>query len=79
MEKEYREVLENIRLTEEEALTLWKAAKIVSDALGLTFNYRGEIDKDLQECLNACLDGMRACYPRINVSTTCGEDYPWGK
>ena len=70
MELEYRKVIQNIQLTKEEAITLDKAEKILQEALDKIFHPECPYDKDLVEALNAGLDGLKKCYPRINVKTT---------
>lgn len=75
MERETRAVLTNIRLTKEEATTLWEAQRIIATAIKEATSFGGEVEHDLLEKLDICMDGMKTCYPRINVSTTCGKDY----
>lgn len=75
MEREYRQVLENIRLTKEEAIILHKSEMIIQEAIYDVLDYKdhcGQIDNDLIEKLNICMDGMKECYPRINVHVTSG-------
>ena len=67
MEREYRQIIQNIRLSKAEAKTLYDAFNILQDALSNIFNSGCEYDKDLVEAINKGLDGLEVSYPRLNV------------
>lgn len=67
MEREYRQIIQNIRLSKAEATTLYDAFSILQDALSNIFNSGCEYDKDLVEAINKGIDGLKVCNPRLNV------------
>lgn len=73
MEREYRKIIQNIRLSKEEAITLYDAFSILQDALSNIFNSGCEYDKDLVEAINKGIDGLKVCNPRLNVDLIVEE------
>lgn len=73
MEREYRQIIQNIRLSKEEATTLYDAFSILQDALSNIFNSGCEYDKDLVEAINKGIDGLKVCNPRLNVDLIVEE------
>ena len=73
MEREYRKVIENIRLTKEEAQTLYDAREILRDAVADILQSGCEYDKDLVESINKGIDGLSECNPRLNVNIITGN------
>ena len=67
MEREYRQVIQNVKLTKEEAQTLYDAEKILKKALDIIFHPECQFDKDLVEVINKAIDGLKECNPRLNV------------
>ena len=67
MEREYRQIIQNIKLSKAEAITLYDAFSILQDALSDIFNSGCEYDKDLVEAINKGIDGLKVCNPRLNV------------
>lgn len=70
MTRWFRQVLDNINLTKDEATILHKSELIIKEAIDNVLEYKvngGEIDDDLLEVLNTCINGMQKCYSRINV------------
>ena len=74
MEREYRQVIENIRLTKEEAQTLYDAREILRDAVADILGSGCQYDKDLVEAINKGIDGLSECNPRLNVNIITGND-----
>ena len=74
MEREYRKVIENIRLTKEEAQTLYDAREILRDAVADILQSGCQYDKDLVEAINKGIDGLNECNPRLNVNIITGND-----
>lgn len=74
MEREYRKVIENIRLTKEEAQILYDAREILKDAVEDILHSGCAYDKDLVEAINRGIDGLNECNPRLNVNTITGND-----
>jgi len=74
MEREYRQVIENIRLTKEEAQTLYNAEMILREAVEDILDSQCEYDKDLVEAINNGIDGLKQCNPRLNVRLITGND-----
>lgn len=72
MEREYRQVVENIKLTKEEAQILYNAREILMDAkkylCGCVY------DQDLLEAIDKGIDGLNICNPRLNVDIITGND-----
>ena len=73
MEREYRQIIQNIKLSKTEAKTLYDAFNILQDALGNIFNSGCEYDKDLVEAINKGIDGLKVCNPRLNVDLIVEE------
>ena len=73
MEREYRQVIQNIKLTIDEAQTLYNAEKILRVALDTVLNPKCPYDKDLVEAINKGIDGLKECNPRLNVGIILGE------
>jgi hypothetical protein len=68
MEREYRQVIQNIKLTKEEAQTLYNARKILLEARNCIPEFGYEYDKDLLDAINKGIDGLDVCNPRLNVN-----------
>ena len=72
MEREYRQVVENIKLTKEEAQTLYDAREILMEAkkhlCGCVY------DQDLLEAIDDGIKGLNICNPRLNVNLITGND-----
>lgn len=73
MEREYRQIIQNIRLSKEEATTLYDAFSILQDAINNIFSSGCEYDKDLVEAINQGIDGLKVCNPRLNVDLIVEE------
>ena len=73
MEREYRQTIQNIKLSKTEAKTLYDAFHILQDALSNIFNSGYEYDKDLVEAINKGIDGLKICNPRLNVDLIVEE------
>jgi len=73
MEREYRQIIQNIKLSKTEAKTLYDAFNILQDALSNIFNTGCEYDKDLVEAINKGIDGLKVCNPRLNVDLIVEE------
>lgn len=74
MEREYRKVIENIKLTKEEAKILYQAKEILMMAVTDILNSNCEYDKDLVETINKGIDGLNECNPRLNVNLIYKKD-----
>ena len=74
MQREYRQVIENIRLTKEEAQTLYDAREILREAVSDILTSQCQYDKDLVEAINSGIDGLNKCNPRLNVGIITGND-----
>lgn len=74
MEREYRQVIENIRLTKDEASTLYRAfclLKYAKDDIESTcFQY----DKDLLDAINGSVNALETSNARMNVHMILGID-----
>lgn len=74
MRREYRQIIENIELTKEEALILDKARELCENALTLLHESPDERDEDLEEALVEGLNGLENCNARLNVNTILEKD-----
>lgn len=75
MEREYRQVIQNIKLTKEEAQTLYDAREILLEAEAyVTLGHGCEYDKDLLEAIQKGIAGLDTCNPRLNVNIITGND-----
>ena len=73
MEREYRQIIQNIKLSKTEAKTLYDALNILQDAVNNIFSSGCEFDKDLVEAINKGIDGLKVCNPRLNVNLIVEE------
>lgn len=67
MEREYRKVIENIRLTKDEASTLYKAFCLLESAKDDIENSHCQYDKDLLEAINDSVNALGTSNARMNV------------
>ena len=68
MECRYRKVINNILLTEEEAMTLYNAMSILLEAKDNIECSGCEYDKDLLEAINECIGALSICNGRLDVN-----------
>ena len=68
MKFEFKKTIHNIELTDEEALTLYNARKILSEAERNIVESLCEYDEDLLEIIRSGLSGLDICNARLNVN-----------
>lgn len=67
MEREYRKVIENIRLTKDEASTLYKAFCLLESAKDDIENSRCQYDYDLLDAISKSVNALEISNARMNV------------
>lgn len=70
----YRQIVNNIELTKEEAQTLYDARKILKEATYYITASCCEYDKDLMENIKNAYDALSLCNPRLNVNLIVEDD-----
>lgn len=74
MEREYRKVIENIRLTKDEASTLYKAFCLLESAKDDIENSHCQYDKDLLDAINGSVNALGVSNARMNVNVILDID-----
>ncbi len=67
MEREYRQVIENIRLTKDEASTLYKAFCLLESAKDDIENSHCQYDYDLLDAISKSVNALEISNARMNV------------
>lgn len=67
MEREYRKVIENIRLTKDEASTLYKASCLLGSAKDDIENSHCQYDYDLLDAISKSVNALETSNARMNV------------
>ena len=67
MEREYRKVIENIRLTKDEASTLYKAFCLLESAKDDIENSHCQYDYDLLDAICKSVNALEISNARMNV------------
>lgn len=74
MEREYRQVIENIRLTKDEASTLYRAFCLLESAKDDIENSHYQYDRDLLDAIRGSVNALETSNARMNVHVILGID-----